>query len=125
MEKRLAKIESASLNIKDRGILTFWVHVEYEEGCHQGVGGIALDGWSEEKQDRVGTAGGCELIRQLLLCLDVDDLSRAKGKIIWVIGEGEGLSFRPKGIEALRVNKSPVQRVVWKEVFEMFEEGGA
>ena len=32
MNKKLAKITSAKLEIKDRGILNFWIFVEYEEG---------------------------------------------------------------------------------------------
>lgn len=36
---KLAKVENASLEIKDRGILNFWVHVQYEDGWQQGVGG--------------------------------------------------------------------------------------
>jgi hypothetical protein len=39
MIKKLARVSSASLEIKERGVLNFWVHVDYEEGCSQGVGG--------------------------------------------------------------------------------------
>lgn len=118
MEKKLAKIRKASLEIQERGILTFWLHVDYEDGCSQGVGGIALDGWSENKRAREGSAFGCEMIRQVLLCLGVDDFSQMKGKMIWVLGEGEGLGFTPRGIQALRVDNTEQPRVVWKDVAE-------
>ena len=57
MEKKLAKITKAHLEIQERGILNFWIFVDYEEdGFSQGVGGIALDTWDEVKRKRVGTA---------------------------------------------------------------------
>lgn len=118
MIKKLAKIREASLNMQDRGIFTFWIHVDYEDGCSQGVGGIALDDWDESERARKGTAFGCEVIRQILLCLGVDDFSQMKGKMIWVIGEGEGLSFTPRGIQALRVDNSNQPKVVWSEIAE-------
>jgi len=46
MNKKLAKISKATLEIKERGILSFWIFVDYEEGCSQGVGGFALDEWN-------------------------------------------------------------------------------
>lgn len=110
MNKQLAKITSAGLEIKERGILNFWIFVDYEEGCSQGIGGIALDSFNKEKKERRGTAYGCEMIRRTLIALDVNDFSEMKGKIVWVYGEGEGFSFKPKGIGQLNVigKKEPV-----------------
>ena len=110
--KKLAKITKASLEIKERGILNFWIHVDYEDGCSQGVGGLVLDEWDEEKKRRVGTAYGCEMIRQLLLVTNTNDFSEMKGKMIWVIGEGDGLSFTPKGIQALMVDCGSHDKIV-------------
>jgi len=104
MNKQLAKIRSAGLEIKERGILNFWINVDYEDGGSQGIGGIALDTYDEDKKKRVGTAYGCEVIRRLLLALDVNDFSEMKGQIIWVLGEGEGWTFKPKGIKRLEVD---------------------
>ena len=120
--RKLAKITKASLNIQDRGILTFWLTVDYEDGGSQGVGGIALDSYNKEVEDREGSAFGCEVIRQLLLCLGVDDFSQMKGKYIWVLGEGQGLGFTPRGVEALYVDNSNEPRVVWEEILEKFKE---
>lgn len=120
MNKQLAKITSAKLEIKERGILNFWILVEYEEGCCQGIGGISLDEWSEDKKKRVGTAYGCEMIRRILLELDINDFSEAKNKIIWVLGEGEGFSFKPKGIKSLRVNKKDSEELIFGDVFNEF-----
>ena len=119
MNKQLAKISKASLEIKERGILNFWINVDYEEGGSQGVGGIALDKYCKEKEDRVGTAYGCEMIRRLLLELCVNDFSEMKGKHVWVIGEGKGLSFKPAGIQALRGDNPKSKPVMFSEVAEM------
>ena len=117
MDKRLAKISKASLEIQERGILNFWIHVEYEEGCSQVVGGYALDEYCEEKGERIGTAYGCEMIRQLLIELRVNDFAEMMGRHIWVVGKGEGLSFQPLGIQALRGDNPKSKPVIFSEVF--------
>lgn len=122
MNKQLAKISSARLEIQERGILGFWIHVDYEEGGSQGVGGIALDTFDKEKDCRVGTAYGCEVIRQALLELCVNDFSEMAGKHIWVIGEGQGLGFKPTGIQSLRGDNKKSKPVIFSEILEMFPE---
>ncbi len=118
MEKKLAKITRASLEIKERGILNFWIHVDYEEGTCQAVGGIALDSYDETLKMRVGTAYGCEIIRRLLLALDVDDFSEMKGRHIWVHGIGAGLSFETKGIQKLRTDDGDDEAVIFSQIFD-------
>jgi len=120
MNKRLAKIGSASLEIQERGILNFWINVDYEEGMSQGVGGIALDAYDKDKERRVGTAYGCEMIRRLLLELGVDDFSEMKGKHVWVLRDGEGFSFDVKGIQALRVDGGETDGVIFDDVAAEF-----
>ena len=123
MEKKLAKITKAHLEIQERGILNFWIFVDYEEdGFSQGVGGIALDTWDEVKRKRVGSAFGAEVIRQLLICTGVNDFSEMKGKYIWVLGEGEGMQFTPKGIQSLSTEKSKGMQVVWEDILKEFGE---
>ena len=78
--------------------------MDYEDGGSQNIGGIALDSYDKDKKKRVGTAYGCEVIRRLLLALGLDDFADMKGKNILVIGEGEGLSFKPKGIQRLKTD---------------------
>ena len=121
MEKQLAHITDATLEIRERGILNFWIYVDYEEGSSQGVGGLALDEYDPETKERVGTAYGCEMIRQLLITLDVNDLKDAAGKMIWVIGEGAGFDFKPKGIKQLR--KDGGRELVFADVYNRFMEG--
>ena len=104
MNKQLARITKAKTEIQEGSIFNFWVYVDYEDLGSQGIGGIALDEYSEEKKTRVGTTYGCEMLRQLLIVLGIDDLSEARGKLIWVLGEGKGLSFKPKGIKQLELD---------------------
>ena len=119
MNKLLAKITSANLEIQERGILNFWIIVDYEDGGSQGIGGIALDAYDEGKKKRVGTAQGCEVIRRLLLALGVNDFSEMKGKIIWVIGEGLGFDFKPKGVQSLNINGHG-EAVIFSEILAEF-----
>lgn len=121
MNRQLAKIESASLNIWDRGdVLNFWIFVDYENGGSQGIGGIALDTYDKKKDKRVGTAYGCEVIRRLLLALKVNDFSEMKDKYIWVLGTGEGFNFTPKGIQTLSVDGKS-EPVIFSDILKEFE----
>ena len=123
MEK-LAKIENATLEIQERGILNFWIHVKYEDGLNQGVGGISLDRYCEKTKSRIGTSYGCEVIRSLLIELGVNDFSEMKGKKIWVIGEGDGFQFKPAGIRSLLVDNKNSSPVIFAEIMDMFDDNG-
>ena len=118
--KKLAKISKAVLEIQERGILNFFMFVDYEEGGSQGVGGLALDIYDREKERRVGTAYGCEMIRRLLIELNVNDFSEMAGKHIWVLGNGEGFSFEPAGIQALKGDGGSDNGVIFSEILEEF-----
>ena len=122
MNKQLAKISKATLEIKERGILNFWIYVDYEEGGSQAVGGIALDKWSKEKQERVGTAYGCEVIRRLLIELCVNDFSEMAGRHIWVFGEGDDFGFQAKGLQALRVDNRESMPVIFSDILADMQE---
>lgn len=127
MNEKLAKITKASLEVQDRGILNFWIQVDYEEGCSQGIGGICLDTYDKSRESRVGTAAGCEIIRLLLLTLKVNDFSEMKGKYIWVIGDGDGFMFQPKGLRPLYVdckgrNSEETKTIIFQDVFDQFKE---
>jgi hypothetical protein len=120
MNKKLAKITKAHLEIQERHILNFWIFVDYEEGSSQGIGGICLDAFDDVKKKRVGSAYGCEMIRRLLLTLKVDDFSQMKGKMIWVYGEGEFLSFKPTGLSLLSVDDPKTQPLIFSDVVAEF-----
>lgn len=122
MNKALARISSASLDINDRGVLTFYIHVDYEDGMSQGIGGFALDEYDEKLKRRVVTAYGCEVVRQLLLVLGVDNFSEMVNKDIWVLAEGTGLDIKPLGIQTLREDGS--KSVVFKDILDQFKTKG-
>ena len=115
MKENLATITSAGLEIKERAILTFWIFVDYEEGSSQGVGGFALDSYDDNIKERVGTAYGLQMIIELLSVLGVNDLHEAKGQNIFILGECEGLSFKPKGIKSLRSGTG--KSLIFEDVF--------
>lgn len=123
MYKLLAKITEAGLNIKDHGILTFDISVDYEDGMSQVIGGLALDDYSVDKQIRVGTRYGCEMIRRILITLDVNDFSELVGHIIWVYGTGydEG-NFSPEGVGMLSINNIHNTPLIFDDVREEFSE---
>jgi len=121
MNKQLAKITKVNFNIKERGILMFHVMVDYEECGSQGVGGLCLDEYDKEKKERVGTAYGCEMIRQLMITLDVDNFEEAKGNVIWVLGEGKGFSFKPLGLQSLNVHGKQ-KTMIFKDIYDAFAE---
>lgn len=86
------------------------------------IGNIALDEWSEKDDTRIGTAYGCEMIRRLLLALDVNDFSEMANKMVWVLGDGESLSFKPKGIKPLAMDNSSIKPVIFDEIFQQFKD---
>ena len=121
LNKQLARIESAKLSL-ERDFLQFWVFVNYEEGGSQGIGGIVLDNWSDEHQRRVGTAYGCEMIRRLLTTFGVNDLSELAGRQSWVLGEGEGFGFKPKGLQSLRTEPGSEKPFLFDETYKDFKD---
>ena len=121
--KKLAKVKNAKLYI-DRNVLSFKIDVDFEEGLSMMVGGITLDRYNGDADIRVGTAYGCEIIRRMLIEFNVNDFSEMKGLLIYVIGEGEGLSFTQRGVQSLRVNNPNSEPVIFDEVFKFCEDLG-
>lgn len=86
-------------------------------------GGLTLDNWDEGLKRRIGTAYGCEMIRQLLLFFGVNNLNEAKGQVVYVVGEGTGLSFKPTGLKHLRVLKGErPEYICFNEIYKEFGE---
>ena len=122
MKEQLARVTKARTEWKERSIFNFNIFVDYEDFGSQMIGGIGLDEYSKEHERRIGTAYGCEMLMQVLQVLDVNDLHEAKGKLIYVLGEGEGLSFRPKGIKQLSLDGG--KSVIFAEVADEFINKG-
>ena len=99
MNKKLAKIKNARLSLDRDCFLTFWFDLEYEGNSGQGFGGYCLDTYDEDKEKRVGTAGGCDAIRQLLELFKVNDFREMKGRIVWALTEGKGFGSKVVGLQ--------------------------
>ena len=122
MNKKLAKIKKASL-YTHHSILTFSITVKYEYGLHQDVGSFVLDKYEEKKHKRIGTAYGCEVIRQLLLKLKVNDFSEMAGKYVWIYGVGEYMDFKPKAIDLLKVDGGG-EPLIFNKIYEEMKDYG-
>lgn len=128
MIKRLAVIDSIKTSIRSHGMLRVGIDVAYEGpyidqaclGCH-----ILDDATNNDDamNHRIGTAYGCEMIRQILLTLEIDDFSEAKGINVWVYGEGEGISFVAKGISLLSFNSPAPVVLMFDKVYALFNGG--
>ena len=126
MEKKivtkLAKIESAKVGI-DRGcFLTWWLHVKYEDGFCQGIGGYTLDDYDEKLERRVGTAYGADIIRQIMVMFDVDDFSKLKGRYMWVTGESCGFAFDVKGIKPLKLDNPDADYLDFEDFLKFWKD---
>lgn len=100
MERKLAKITKCDLAfISYNKILVLDLVVDYDDYGTQNICNLTLDTYNKDKEDREGTALGLELIRRILDMFNCDKLSDIVGNVIYVLGEGKGLGFKPKGFE--------------------------
>ena len=99
MKKRLAKVIDAKISLDRSAFLTFWLTLDYEDAVVQGFGGYTLDTFDEEKDRRVGTAGGCDAIRRLLKLFNVDTFNEIIGRIVYAIREDDSSQAKIIGIE--------------------------
>jgi hypothetical protein len=84
-----AKITSTKLGaLSERGIMNFWIMLDYGDGCHQGLGGYALDSYDKEKGKRAQTKLTGELVFNILNVLELDSWEDLNGKYIRAIMEG-------------------------------------
>lgn len=87
------KIRSTFLGVEDHGILTFFIHLEWD-GAGQGLGGFAIDGPDKENGGRLGFGPGLVAIRRILETVGVDSWEKLPGQLVRVRHEGWG-SHRP------------------------------
>jgi len=83
IETKNAKIESTMLGYEDHGIFSFYIHLNYD-GSGQSAGGYALDNYIKEKDKRIGTALGMQLIIEILKVLNIESWEKLKGTYIRV-----------------------------------------
>ena len=92
MIKHLCKVTGASLSYQDRKIMVLNLFVNLEDGGSLAVFNNVLDSWDEDRKHRVGSAYGCELIRQTLDFFGVSDLHEIKDYYCYVLSDKEYIS---------------------------------
>lgn len=123
MDYKLAKITKVGFGYQDRRIMVLNIFVDYEDIGSQNICGLVLDSYDDILKRRVGSAYGCEMIRTLLDTLGVNEVEGARGKYIYVAGEGTGFQFKPHGFKTLKVD-GEVKEMVFKDILTMFDNGG-
>jgi hypothetical protein len=98
--KKIAKITATTLGLEGHGILTAMLTADYG-GSGQGVGGFALDAWSEEHKRRVSTSLCGAFITGVLRACGVDSWERVKGRTVYVLFENDSYHSRPIGLAPL------------------------
>lgn len=83
------KITKTFLGREDHGILTCYLTVE-GNGFGVSIGGYALDGYDKEKQKRIPTQKGFELINRILEVVGVSSWEELTGKHIRIESNGFG-----------------------------------
>lgn len=103
MIKHLCKVTEASLSYQDRKIMVLNLFVNLEDGGSLAVFNNVLDSYDETRKHRIGSAYGCELIRQTLDFFGVSDLHEIKDYYCYVLSEKEYISSSSDvlGIEQL------------------------
>jgi len=86
MNKPLGEIENAiikstSLGVEDHGIMTIFLHLEYD-GAGQAFGGYALDSWNPEAGKRVPSVVMAEHVTAIMEAVGVDKWEDLRGKHI-------------------------------------------
>ena len=119
--KKLAKITRCDFSFKDTNkILILNIDVDYDEFDSQNICGLVLDDYDKDKKERIGTVFGCELIRRILDIFDCDNLKDIVGKVIYILGEGDGLGFKPKGLE--RPSFDNGKKIIYDDILQEFTD---
>ena len=120
MIKHLCKVTGASLRYQDRKIMVLNLFVNLEDGGGLVVFNNVLDSYDETRKHRVGSAYGCELIRQTLDFFGVSDLHEIKDYYCYVLSDKEYISSSSDalGIEQLSCSgkSNNQQRIIKSEL---------
>lgn len=126
MIKHLCKVTGASLGYQECKILVLNVHVSLEHGGDLNLFGNVLDSYDETRKHRVGSAYGCELIRQTLDFFGVSDLHEIKDYYCYVLSDKEYVSYSSDalGIEQLSCSgkSNNQQRIIKSELGYLINE---
>lgn len=82
MDTLNAQIKSTKLGFISNGIFDFTLVLEIQGGSGVSFGGWAIDQYDKEKDRRVGTSYGMNMIMRILEVVGVDTWEELKGKYI-------------------------------------------
>ena len=126
MNKELCNVTKVCTSYQDRRILILDVFVDLESGGSLSVFNMCLDTYDQDKKQRVGTAYGCEMIRQTLDFFGVDDLSQIKNYKCYLLTDKESIwcASDVLGLEQLPFDqfKHQRQQIIKAEVLKEFGE---
>ena len=124
MNKKLCNVTKVCTSYQDRRILILDVFVDLESGGSLSVFNMCLDTYDKDKKQRVGTAYGCEMIRQTLDFFGVDDLSQIKNYKCYLLTDKESIwcASDVLGLEQLPFDqfKHQRQQIIKAEVLKEF-----
>ena len=126
MIKHLCKVTGAYFSYQDRKIMVLNLFVNLEDGGSLVVFNNVLDSYDETRKHRVGSAYGCELIRQTLDFFGVSDLHEIKDYYCYVLSDKEYISYSSDalGIEQLSCSgkSNNQQRIIKSELEYLINE---
>lgn len=92
-----AKISKTMLGKEGHGIFTFFIFLDFDNGCSCGVGGYSLDEYDQDLGIRICKEKSMELISQILAVVGVDCWEELTGKYIRFEDEGFGKTIKKIG----------------------------
>ena len=127
MNKIICNVTKVQTNYQDRKILILDCFVDLPDWGSLSVFNMVIDTYSDELKDRIGSAYGCEMIRQTLDFFGVDDLSQVRNYKCYLLTEKDRIwsSSDVLGLEQLPFDeyKHQRQQIIKKDVLDMFDIG--
>ena len=99
--KSIAKINSTTLGFEGHGILTAILDVSYGSGVVQGVGGIALDYWSDKAGKRIASSMCGQFVLGVLRATGAESWEQVKGRTVFVLRDSDAFHAQPIGLAPL------------------------
>lgn len=85
-----AQIKSTRLGPGDGPAFTIYLVLDIQNGGGVNIGGVALDSYDKEKEERIGTAYGMNVIKRVLEVVGVRTWEQLEGKYIRIVSGGIG-----------------------------------
>lgn len=124
MNKILCNVTKVVTSYQDRKILVLDCFVDLPNGGGLSVFNMVLDSYDDVKKKRVGTAYGCEMIRQTLDFFGVDDMSKVKNYKCYLLTDKDDIwsASDVLGLEQLPFEeyKHRLKQIIKKDVLDEF-----